>query len=225
MSDTLGKILARVPAATTSTSNLFASARAMTAGLGHIAITSDLNHLMNISATGPVFTHQGMIGFYRGPNATAMSSPPTPSQVMWTPPGADPGALNYRITMRVDPYDPATLPTLRLHCWVKAPPSGTESVGIVLAIGREPSDEVRYTSAVVTNTSGEDVDLEIPLQSTDLFAANSAVSTGYTPTGSPVLAEPYAERTLTAWIGFINTSDKNSDVADALGIVLALEIP
>jgi hypothetical protein len=28
-----------------------------------------------------------------------------------------------------------------------------------------------------------------------------------------------------AWIGFVNTSNKNSDVADALGITLSLETP
>ena len=70
MADTLGKIVARVPAATSSTSNLFAAERAFTAGVGHIFVVSDLNHLMNITATGPVFTHQGKVGFYRGVNGS-----------------------------------------------------------------------------------------------------------------------------------------------------------
>lgn len=225
MADTLGKIIARVPAATASTSNLFADERALTSGAGHIPLVSDLNHLMNISATGPVFTHQGMTGFYRGPNGS-MSSPPRPSEVMWTPPGVDVGAFNLRAKMRVDPYDPATLPILRLRCWVKAPPSGTESVGIVLCIGLDgPSDETPYTSAVVTSTTGADVTLELTPRAEDLFPVNTHVSLGYASTGVAALGEPHAETVLTAWVGFINTSNKNSDVADVHGLVLALEIP
>jgi hypothetical protein len=225
MADTLGKIVARVPAATSSTSNLFADARALTSGAGHISVVSDLNHLMNISATGPVFTHQGLAGFFRGPTGGVMSSPPQPAEVGWYPPGPDSGALNYRVSLRVDPYAPGVLPVLRLRCWLTAPPSGTESSGVVLAIGTAVNPDMRYISAVTTNTSGEDIDLTLALEGTDLFPANAAVTLGYTSTGAPSLGEPYAESVVTAWIGFINTSDKNSDVADALGIVLSLEYP
>lgn len=224
MADTLGKILARVPAATTSTSNLFASARAMTAGFGHLAITSDLNHLMNISATGPVFTHQGKIGFYRGPIDGTMSTPPTPSQVVWTPSGPDPGSLNYRVTFRVDPYAPSVLPVLRLRCWLTAPPSGTETSGVVLSVGPSPVGG-RFTSDTTTSTTGEDMDLTLAIEATDLFPVNNPVTLGYSSTGAPEIGEPHVESSLTAWIGFINTSNKNSDVADALGIVLSLEYP
>ena len=225
MSDTLGKIVARVPAATSSTSNLFASQRALLAGVGHISLVSDLNHLANITSTGVVFTHQGVVGFYRGPNGGTLSSPPLPSEVVWNAVGPDPGALNYRIDLRVDPYTPATLPVLRLRCFVVAPPSGTESVGVVLCVGTLPSDSSRYDSAIVTNTSGEDVTLEIPLQQTDLTQTTRSVTLGYTSTGVPVLGEPQAESTVRAWIGFVNTSDKNSDTANAVGIVLSLEYP
>lgn len=225
MSDTLGKIVARVPAATTSTSNLFAADRALLAGVGHISMVSDVNHLAEITATGPVFTHQGVVGFYRGPNGGTLSTPPLPSEVVWNAVGPDPGALNYRVEMRVDPYGAAQLPVLRLRCWVVAPPSGTESVGVVLCIGTLPSDSSRYDSAIVTNTSGEDVTLEIPLQMTDLVPITRSVTLGYTSTGVPDLGEPQAERTVRAWIGFVNTSDKNSDTANAVGIVLSLEYP
>lgn len=225
MTDTLGKIVARVAAATASTSNPFSDERALTSGTGHIYVTSDLNHLMNISATGPVFTHQGMTGFYRGPNGTLLSSTPPPSSVMWTPPGVDAGAFNLRVQFRVDPYDPATLPIVRLRCWVQAPPSGTEAVYVVLAVGLEPSDASAYDSVEVTNTSGEDVTLEVTPRPEDLFPVNTPVTLGYTTSGVPVIAEPHAESVVTAWIGFINTSNKNSDVANVYGVTLSLEIP
>lgn len=233
MADTLGKIVARVPAATSSTSNLFAAERALTAGVGHIFVVSDLNHLMNVTATGPVFTHQGKVGFYRGVNgstsslAAPMTSPPPPSEVTWTPPGPDPGSWNYRVTFRVDAIDNATLPTLRLRCWVVAPPSGTESVGVVMCIGPTvlPSDELRYTSAVSSNTSGEDVTLELAVLPSDLQVINTPVSLGYTATGVPVIGEPRAETVLNVMIGFINTSNKNSDTANVLGVSLSLEAP
>lgn len=227
MSDTLGRLVARVPAATSSTSNLFASSRAMLAGAWHLFLASDINHLMMVSATRPVFTHQGMAGFYRGPAGTP-SSPPTPDDVTWLPPGPDAGALNYRVPLRVDSYGASALPTLRLRCWVKAPPSGTESVGVVLCVtadGSAPTSSARYASAVVTSTTGVDVDVEIPLTVEDLRAQSQLVTLGETTSGAPVIGEPYAESTATAWIGFYNTSNKNSDTADALGIVLSLEMP
>lgn len=224
MTDTLGKIVNRVPAATSSTSNLFADGRALTAGAGHVFITSDLNHLMNVSATGPVFTHQGSLSFFRGPNGGTMSSP-SAGGGGWYAPGPDAGALNYRVTMRVDPYTPSTLPVLRLRCWMNAPPSGTESSAVVLAVGSFVNPDMRYVSAVTTNTSGEDIDLTLDIQGSDLFSANQPVTLGYASSGVVSLGEPYAETVLTAWICFINTSNKNSDVAAALGIVLSLEYP
>jgi len=227
MSDTLGRLVARVPAATSSTSNLFAASRAMLAGLWHTFIASDLNHLMMISATRPVFTHQGMVGFYRGPTGTA-SPTPTPADVVWLPPGVDAGALNYRVPLRVDSYGASALPTLRLRCWVKAPPSGIETVGVVLCVtadGGAPTADAHYISGTVTNTSGEDVTLELPLRVEDLRALSQNVTLGTTASGVPAIGEPYAESVTTAWIGFFNTSDKNSDTADALGIVLSLEMP
>lgn len=224
MADTLGKIVARVPASTSSTSNLFADERALTAGTGHIFVVSDLNHLMNISATGPTFTHQGMSGFYRGPNGT-MSSPPLPGEVMWTPPGVDAGAFNLRVLFRVDPYDTAVLPIVRLRCWVKAPPSGTESVGVVLCVGQFLGDQTLFDSVEVTNTAGEDVTLEVQPRAQDLYQVSTPVTLGYLSSGVAPLAEPHVETVVQAWVGFINTSNKNSDTADALGIVVSLEIP
>ena len=225
MTDTLGKIIPRVPAATSSTSNLFASARALSAGAGTIFLVSDLNHLMTTTATGVVFANPGAVGFYRGPNGGTLSNPPRPEEIMWTPPGPDPGALNFRAQFRVDPLNPSTLPTLRLRCWVKAPPSGTESVGVFLGVGVFVAPTMRYTSTVVTNTSGEDVTLSLALQNTDLTPVTITPSLGYTSTGVPVIGELYAETVCRAWIGFVNTSNKNSDVADALGITLSLETP
>lgn len=214
MADTLGKIVARVPAATSSTSNLFADARALTAGAGHISVVSDLNHLMNISATGPVFTHQGSLSFFRSGDAA-----------IWYPPGPDSGALNYRVSLRVDPYAPGVLPVLRLRCWMTAAPSGTETSGVTLAVGPFVNPDMRRVRATTTNTSGEDIDLTLALEGTDLFPANAAVTLGYTSTGAPSIGEPYAESSVTAWIVFDNTSNKNSDVAAALGITLSLEYP
>lgn len=233
MADTLGKIVARVPAATSSTSNLFAGDRALTAGAGTIFLVSDLNHLMGISATGPVFTHQGKEGFYRGAfggttyGSGTMSSPPLPSEVTWTAPGSDPGAWSYRVTFRVDPYDPASLPIVRLRCFVVAPPSGTESVGVVMCVGPTtiPSDELKYDSAVVTSTSGADVDLEVQPDASDLQVVQNPVTLGYTATGVPALAEPRAEMVLNVMVGFINTANKNSDTANVFGVTLSLEIP
>lgn len=233
MADTLGKIVARVPAGTTSTSNLFAAERALTAGTGTIFLVSDLNHLMNISATGPVFTHQGKVGFYRGAfggttyGGGTMSNPPLPSEVVWTAPGPDAGAWSYRVTFRVDPYDPASLPVVRLRCFVVAPPSGTKSVGVVLCVGPTviPSDELKYDSAVVTATAGADVDLEVQPEASDLQVVQTPVTLGYTASGVPVLAEPRAETVLNVMVGFINTANKNSDTADVTGVSISLEIP
>lgn len=227
MSDTLGRIVARVPAGTSSTSNLFASSRALLAGTGHIFVASDINHLMRISATRPVFTHQGMSAFYRGPSGTP-SSPPTPDDVVWLPPGPDPGALNYRVPLRVDSYGAGALPVLRLRCWIKAPPSALETVGVVLCVtadGSAPTASANYASATVTNTSGVDTDVSLQLVAEDLQPVSQMVTLGATASGAPVIGEPYAESCAVAWIGFYNTSNKNSDTADVLGVVLSLEAP
>lgn len=224
MTDTLGKIVARVSAATASTSNPFSDERALTSGTGHIYVVSDLNHLMNTSATGPVFTHPGMTGFYRGVNGTGVGN--RPSDVMWTPPGVDPGAFNLRVQFRVDLYDPATLPIVRLRCWMQAPPSGIETAYVVLQVGGfEPNDDSPYASGSTTNTSGEDITVEVQPRAEDLFPINTPVTLGYTSTGIPPLAEPHAETVITAWVGFVNTSNKNSDTANVYGISLSLEIP
>lgn len=228
MSDTLGRFILRVPAATSSTSNLFASTRALSAGAGHLFVTSDLNHAANILAVRPVCTHPGFAGFYRGPNGGAPSSPPTPDDVVWTAPGLDVGAANLRIPLRVDTYGASALPLLRLRCWVQAPPSGTESVGVILAVTPRydtPTSQSLHDSAVVTNTSGEDVDLEVQLTAETIYAESLTPSLGYTSTGAQSVGEPVAEMIATAWVGFYNTSDKNSDTANAYGIVVALEAP
>lgn len=228
MSDTLGCFVLRVPAGTSSTSNLFASTRALSAGAGHIFLTSDLNHAAMISAVRPVCTHQGFAGFYRGPLGGTPSSPPNPGDVVWNAPGLDAGAANLRVPLRVDTYGADALPMLRLRCWVQAPPSGTESVGVVLAVtprGEAPTALSLFTSTTVTNTAGEDVDLEIQLVPEVLYATTFTPSLGYVATGAQTLGEPVAETVCTAWIGFYNTANKNSDTANVYGIVLSLEAP
>lgn len=227
MSDTLGKIVQRAPAGGGSTSDLFDATRALSAGAGTIFLTSDLNHLANITATRAAVTFAGFRDFYLASVGGTPSNPPTPSDMGWGAPGLDPGAANFRALIRVDTYGAGELPKLVLRCWVQAPPSGTESVGAALAItkGDAPTVDSRWVSAVVTNTAGKDVDLELQLLAEDLLPLSQQVSVGYTATGTPAVGEPIAENIITAWVGFYNTSNKNSDTANALGITLSLEAP
>ena len=235
MSDTLGRLIPRVPAGTASTSNLFASSRALNAGTGHVFVTSDLNHLANITAVRPVLTHPGFAAFWIGPfgsdyggTAGAYSNPPSPSEFDWSGffTGSDSASLIADV--RVDTYGVSELPKLTLRCWVKAPPSGTETVGVVLAVTprrTQPTSTSRYVSTLVTNTSGVDVDLELQLRAEDLFAWAGQPTLGRVTTGAGAIGEPYGESVCTVWVGFFNTSVKNSDTADALGITVSLEAP
>jgi len=224
MSDTLGRFILRVPAGTSSTSNLFASSRALASGTGHIFVTSDLNHAANITATGPVFTHQGG-DFFRSSQST-LGSPPQPGDVLWTPPIVDEGALNYRVTFRVDSYGASALPVLRLRCWMIAEPSGTNDVGVVLCVGASaPNSSQNYTSALTASTTGVDVDLSITLRDEDLYTVSERITLGYTASGVAVMGEPYAERLCTAWIGFANTSNSKFLPGSVRGLALSLEAP
>lgn len=228
MSDTLGFIVPRVAAGTSSTSNLFEDARALTSGAGHLWLTSDVNHLANTSAVRPVLTHQGFPSIYRAPIGGVFSNPLTPQDLGWSAPGMDPGAANLRVSLRVDTVGADTLPVLVLRCWMQAPPSGTESVAVALAVTRDgapPTDTSRFTSQIVTNTSGEDVELSLQLLAEDLLSLSRQVALGYTASGVAPVGEPIAENVCTAWIAFSNTSNKDSDVAKALGITLSLEAP
>lgn len=224
MSDTLGRYILRVPAATSSTSNLFASTRALSAGAGHIFVTSDINHAANINATGPVFTHQGG-DFFRAPVGTP-SNPPLPTDIVWMPPIVDEGCLNFRVTFRVDTYGTTALPLLRLRCWMAAGNNASAESGVVLAVGSgPPTDTQNYDSARTILTTGEDIDLEITLRDSDLSAVTTPVTLGYTSTGVPALGEPYAERVCTAWIGFYDIGNNKGNRASVRGIVLSLEAP
>lgn len=236
MADTLNKLVPRVPATTATTSNLFASSRALNAGTGHIFLTSDLNHLANITAVRVVLSHQGFDGFWAGPfgsdagTATpgGYSNPPLPSQFSWLAPYTSVGVATLWTDVRVDTYGTDALPKLTLRCWVQAPPSGTETVGVVLAVTpqrTQPSSSDLYASTLVTSTAGVDVDLSVQLRAQDLRSWSGQPSLGFVATGGLVIGEPYGENVCTAWVAFFNTSVKNSDRANAFGITLSLEAP
>jgi hypothetical protein len=231
MTDTLGRIVARIPAATVSSSNLFGANRALGAGTGHVFVTSDLNHLMNVTATGPVLTHQGGAFWrgYLGQPAVGSPTPPTPPQpgdIVWTPTGIDLGALNYVTRFRVPLYDPATLPVLRARFWWVAPLAGGDTIGAVLCVGLPtPNNAMRFDSTTSTSTTGGDVTLEVAFTSEDLEAVAEAVTLGATSTGAQTVGEPVSEMRMTAWLGFYCDGNKNSSIAYARGVTLSLEAP
>lgn len=236
MADTLNKLVPRVPATDATTSNLFASSRALNAGTGHIFLTSDLNHLANITAVRPVLTHPGFRDFWVGPYGTdytlatpgGYSNPPLPAQFDWSGPFSGYETASLYADIRVDTYGTSDLPKLVLRCWVQAPPSGTETVGVVLAaVPRRtmPEGPVLYASTLVTSTAGVDVDLSVQLRAQDLYAWSGQPSLGRTTTNTAPAGEPFGENVCTVWVGFFNTAVKNSDVAQALGITVSLESP
>jgi hypothetical protein len=236
VTDTLNKLIPRVPATNTSTSNLFASSRALNSGTGHIFLTSDLNHLANISAVRTVLTHQGFKDFWIGPYGSdyttatpgGYSNPPLSAQFDWSGPFVGYETASLYADIRVDTYGADALPKVVLRCWVQAPPSGTETVGVVLAVVPRrviPEGQILYTSTLVTSTVGVDVDLSVQLRAQDLYAWSGQPSLGRTTVGTAPVGEPFGESVCTVWVGFFSTAVKNSDLAQALGITVSLESP
>lgn len=236
MADTLDKLVPRVPATDATTSNLFASSRALNAGTGHIFLTSDLNHLGNITAVRPVLTHPGFRDFWVGPYASDYTlgspggyrNPPYPAEFDWSGPFSGYETASLYADIRVDTYGTSQLPKIVLRCWVQAPPSGTEEVGVILVAQPRrtmPEGNPLFASTIVTSTTGVDVDLYVQLRAEDLYAWAGQPSLGRTAVGTAPAGEPFGENVCTVWVGFFNTAVKNSDVAQALGITVSLESP
>lgn len=236
MADTLNKLVPRVPATDATTSNLFASSRALNAGTGHIFLTSDLNHLGNITAVRPVLTHPGFRDFWVGPfgsdvfTATpgTFTTPPTPAEFNWFPPYTGLETACLWTDIRIDTYGTDSLPKLVMRCWLQAPPSGTKVVGAVLAVTparTQPTVNDLYASTIVSSTAGVDVDLTVQLTTQNLRSWSGQPSLGYSATGGLAIGEPFGEVVCTVWVAFFNTSVKNSDVGNALGLTISLEAP
>ena len=82
MTDTLGRVIKRVPAGTGGTSDLFASLQALDSGAAQIFLTSDVNHLAIESPYRMIASTPGFLDVSR-PSPTAAITPNAPSDFDW----------------------------------------------------------------------------------------------------------------------------------------------
>ncbi|MDB4930523.1 MAG: hypothetical protein JWM10_3007 [Myxococcaceae bacterium] len=232
MSDTLGRVLRRNPAATPSGLNLFQANRALTSLAGHV-LTSDLNHLGADYAYRVLATHPGWTGYWAGPFGSPSAAGPVVSEVDWTGQSVDPGrtanaCLGAHWVVAVGAG--ATLPRAVLRCRARAATSPGSTAGIYFGVapGRNgfPSGGSSHDRVRLTSSSFANVTLKIELEAADLEGWVVSPATGRTTSGPAPMADTVRLVLATFWVGAYNSTNKHAtaaDVTDLLGVTLSLE--
>jgi hypothetical protein len=232
VSDSLGRIIPRVPAATSSSSNLFEAKRALTSLGGHL-VTSDLNHMGAEYAGRVLVTHPGWVGYWAGSPGNPTASGPEVSDIDWAGQGEVPGRTANAClgTHWVVPVGAgATYPRAVLRCRARAAVSFGSTAGIYFGVtpgrGAFPSATSSRARSYLTLSTFVDVRLTLQLRATDLGAWVTSPATGRTTSGTAPLADPVQLMCFTAWVGAYNSTNKNftaDDLTDLLGLSLSLE--
>jgi len=231
--DTLGRVIQRVPAGTASGSNLLASQRALASVTGHL-LTSDLNHLGAEYSRRVLWAHPGFFGFWAGPLGSPTGAGPTVDEIDWRGPGYSVPAgrtANAHCGTHWVVREGATTvyPKLVLRCRARAASSPGSTTGLYLGAtpgGAFPTPSNRFDRALVSSTSFVDVKLTVQLEHDDLAPFNATPSAGSTASGVPVVADPVRLLMLGAFFGAYNSTNKNTttaDVTDVVGLTLSLE--
>lgn len=232
MSDTIGRVVRRNPASTSSGLNLFEAKRSLTSLTGHL-ITSDLNHLGEEYSRRVLASHPGWAGYWAGSPGSPGALGPEASDIDWAGQTAFPGrtanaCLGTHWVVSVGAG--ATLPRAVLRCRARAAVDPGAMAGIYFGVapGRTafPSGTSSHAAIRLSVSTFADVTLTIQLQLTDLAPWVGTPATGRTSSGVAPLAEPVRLLAFTAWVGAYNSTNKHAtvdDVTDLLGLTLALE--
>lgn len=230
--DTLGRIVTRVPAATSSGSNLFRAKRALTSLAGHL-VTSDLNHLGEEYARRVLSTHPGWLGYWAASPGYPTSAGPELADIDWE--GARFGAAGRTAnaclgTFWVVPTGAGgALPKLVLRGRARAAVTAGSTAGVYLGVapgrGRFPTATSSHKSVHLTSSSFVDLAMVVTLGPADLEPWVTTPSTGHTTSGAPAVGDAVRLMCFSAWVGAYNSTNKNTtnDVADLLGLTLSLE--
>ena len=226
--DSLGRIVRRVQAGAGGTSDLFQSGRALGAGVAHIFLTSDVNHLAYESAFRPLATHPGWRNIAAtSPASVSWSEAPRVNEIDWRSPELVAGCANACLGTHLvhrDASQPSLWPWLYLRARAEGPGSGgTDTLGIYLGItrgiGTPPTPDDPYVSTRVQATaSWVDVNLALELREDFLGWVAEPVVRGDGGSGVVTLGEPLRGFVFTAWVGCYSNAGKGSLVALSLAL-------
>lgn len=233
MSDTIGRIIRRLPSGTSSGSNTTQAKRALASVTGHL-LASDLNHLGTEYARRVLWTHPGFVGFFANSTGSPASPGPAVSDIDWTGNGFDVAGRTANACCGVFwiAYEGATgvLPKLRLRCRGRAAVTAGATAGFYLGVapgvGTFPSADSSHAQAFASSSTLADVALSISLQSADLGPMITVPSHGATSSGVPIIGDTVRLMACTVWFGAYNSTGKNAtadDLTDVTGLVLELE--
>lgn len=230
MSDTLGRILKRVAAGTSSGSNLQQAKRALAASTGHLLV-SDLNHMGNEYASRRTWAHPGFADFWAGAPSGSVAAPNV-ADIDWTGPlygtaGRTANACcggTWVVPLGASDTLPRAVLRLRAACGTKV----SSSMGIFFAVtpGRTfPTSTSNRASAVISSSTLADKDMSISLSQSDLAPLVTSPSTGSTTSGVAPIGAPVRLMVCSLWVGF--SSNWNApgvgQLASAFGITVGLE--
>lgn len=231
MSDTIGRVLRRVAAGTSSGSNLFQAKRALASSTGY-AVVSDLNHMGDEAAARATWTHPGFAPFYAGAPSGTVAAPRL-NDIDWT--GVGYGTVGRTanacvgVTWVVPVGASDTLPSAVLRCRVACGTKFASVVGLYFGVapgaGSFPSDTSNFASALITSSSLADQSLTIALAQSDLAPLVTVPTTGYTSSGVAPMAAAVRLMTCTLWFGAYNGNNNSSASQDAFiyGLSVGLE--
>lgn len=230
MSDTIGRIVKRVAAGTSSGSNLQQAKRALAASTGHLLV-SDLNHMGDEYACRRTWAHPGFADFWAGAPSGSVAAPNV-ADIDWTGPlygtaGRTANACcggTWVVPLGASDTLPRAVLRLRVACGTKA----SSSMGMYFAVtpGRTfPTSTSNRASAVITSSTLTDKTLTIALSQSDLAPLVSSPSTGSTTSGVAPIGAPVRLMMCSLWVGF--SSNWNApgvgQRASAFGITVGLE--
>ena len=230
MTDTLGRVIKRVPAGTGGTSDLFADLEALDSGAAQIFLTSDVNHLGVESPFRMIASSPGFLDISR-PSPTGAVTPTAPSDFDWfgrfeTTPQVAAVCFGAHLVCRTV-EDSTVWPDVVLRGRVEPPGTGGDKLGAILVA----APGVNTSAASVTSPSqfvataipngASWVDLELRLTITRELLSTFAVRPllGAPASGVPGDSEIVAGFVATFWASFYSTSGK----CQAVALTLSLE--
>lgn len=242
MANTLGRVIKRIAAGTSSTSNLFGELRPLGSGAVQLALTSDLNHLGDESAycqlaSVPGF---GVGGVEVARNSPTGASPPNlPSDFDWFSPAMYTPFTEYpaaAVCFGSHPIhrvarDSATWPKLVLRARVDPPTTPADKLYACLAVvpgqnGGSPASITERSlfalGEVIGGGGWSDLVVQLPLAAESVAPLSVRPLLGAPTSGVPGSSEIVAVNLVTVWASFY-MSEVGGKACQAVALTLSLE--